>query len=299
MSFPRRILAATDFSPTAERAVARAVRLASQHGAELHLLHVVRPLDLYPALTLEPDALAGHDAAVQQVEQSRLELAAAELAARFGIQVRAAARIGRVHAEIAEYAQTNAADLVVVGARGENTLLDLLMGATASRLLRLVSLPVLIVRRPGDAPYRKVLAAVDLSPVSIEVVRHVRALAGDAAVAVLHVLGSEVEQRLRRAKLAQADITNWLERQRAEAGRQLDGLLSGLEAGPTIGRSIRHGLASAEICRCIEETGTELVALGRHGHGGPMHEWMLGSVSKDVAFATGSDVLMIHLPAAA
>lgn len=297
MHMLRYILAATDFSPAAERAVERAAQLSAQHQAALHLLHVVPPLDLYPALTLGPDGLDGHDETLRQAEQFQLEATAKVLAARLGIQVHAASRIGRVHDEIAQHAEEIGADLVVVGARGENTLLDLLMGATASRLLRVLNRPVLVVRQPGAAPYGKVLAAVDLSPGSADVVRHARALAGTAKVEVLHVLGSEVEQRLRRAKLVQADITGWLARQRDEAVHQLDALLAGLEPGPGIGRTVLQGLASAEICRHAGESGTDLVVLGRHGRGGALHDWMLGSVSKDVAFATRSDVLLVRAAA--
>ena len=36
--------------------------------------------------------------------------------------------------------------LVVCGARGEHTLLDLVLGSTASRLLRIADCPVLLVK---------------------------------------------------------------------------------------------------------------------------------------------------------
>lgn len=292
----RRILVATDFSQDAERAVERAAQLAAQHGAELHVLHVLQPLDLFPTLILGPDGLGGHDEAARAAEHARLGEQAVRLSERLGVPVHADTRIGTVHGEIADQAKSVGADLVVVGARGENTLLDLLMGATASRLLRLLDRPALIVRKPAAAPYRKVLAAVDLSPGSDEVVRHARALSGDSAIEVLHVLGSEVEHRLRRAKLAQADIGIWLERQRGEAIRQLDALLARLEPGVGMGRSVRQGLASAVICQHAAETGADLIVLGRHGPRGALHPWMLGGVSKDVAFATRCDVLLIGLP---
>lgn len=295
MPVPHRILVATDFSTAAERAVARAGLLAKAHGAALHLLHVVPPLDLYPALTLGPE-VGGNDEAVRQAEQTRLDAAAAAMASSLGIRVEAATRIGRVQVEIAEYAKGIDADLVLVGARGENTLLDLLMGATASRLLRLLTRPVLVVRQPASTPYQRVLAALDLSPGSAEVLKHARALAGDASLQALHVLGSEVEARLRRARLAQVDISDWLARLHADAERRLEAVLA--EAGEAgVARQIRHGLPSAVICQVIEEANVDLVVLGRYGQGGALHDWMLGSVSKDVAFATHCDVLLIGLPA--
>ena len=48
------IVAATDFSDAAGRAVSRAVLIARQQGAELHLLHVISPLALYPGMDETP-----------------------------------------------------------------------------------------------------------------------------------------------------------------------------------------------------------------------------------------------------
>lgn len=292
------IVAATDFSTFSERAVQRAARIAKQHDAELHLLHVVRPLDLYPSLTLSSDRFgqdefSQHDQVLKEVEHTRLDDLASSLASQFGIRIRTVTRLGRAHAEIAAYAQEASADLLVAGSRGENTLMDLFLGSTTSRLLRLASCPVLIARNPADEPYRLVLAAVDFSPVSAGVVDHALDLASGAPVETLHVLGSEVEERLRKAKFVDMDISDWLTRLREQADKQLEALLSEIEQGKTVGRMVLPGSPPAVICQRIMEGHADLVVLGRHGHGGGMQEWLLGSVSKDVAQAAECDVLII------
>ena len=289
------IVVATDFSEFSERAVQRAARIAKQHNAELHVLHVVRPLDLYPSLTLTPDEFGHSDQELQQAEQTRVEAVAASLSTQFAIRVRPVTRLGRAHTEIAAYALEVAADLVVAGSRGESTLMDLFLGSTASRLLRVATCPVLIVKKPADAPYRKVLAAVDFSPVSAAVVSHAISLADGARVDALHVLGSEVEQRLRKAKFVRIDIADWLTRLRTEAEQQLDALLAPAEQGAAVGRLVQPGFAPAVICQSIEGMGVDLVVLGRHGYGGGLQDWLLGSVSKDVAHAAACDVLLISL----
>jgi len=262
----RCIVAATDFSSFSERAVQRAASIAKQHQAELHLLHVVRPLDLYPGLTLGPDEFGHHDQELQQAEQTRLDAMAVSLASQFDIRIHPVTRLGRAHAEIAAYAQEVSADLVVAGARGESTLMDLFLGSTASRLLRVTTCPVLIVRKPAAEPYRKVLAAVDLSPVSATVVSYALSLAGGARVEMLHVLGSEVEQRLRKAKFVEVDVTDWLTRLRSEAEKKLEALLAPVENSAAVGRLVLPGFSPAVICQCIEEGHADLVVLGRHGH---------------------------------
>jgi nucleotide-binding universal stress UspA family protein len=299
MSNIRCIVAATDFSTFSERAVQRAAHIARQHDAELHLLHVVRPLDLYPSLTLAPDTFSPvefgqRDQVLQEAEHTRLDDMASGLTRQFGIRVRAVTRLGRPHTNIAAYAQEASADLLVAGSRGENTLMDLFLGSTAFRLLRQASCPVLIVKNPADEPYRQVLAAVDFSPVSAAVVAHALALAGAAPVEALHVLGSEVEQRLRKAKYVDVDITDWLTRLRAQADKQLETLLSGVEQAKTVDRQILPGLPPAVICQHIGARHADLVVLGRHGHGGDIQDWLLGSVSKDVAQAAACDVLVIE-----
>lgn len=289
----RCIVAATDFSEFSERAVRRAARIARQHHAEMHLLHVVRPLDLYAGLTLGSDESGKHDQDLQQEEHARVVDMASSLTDEFGIRIHPVTRLGRAHTEIAAYAQSVSADLVVAGARGESTLMDLIMGSTASRLLMLAACPVLIVRKPADDPYRRVLAAVDFSPVAASVVSHAISLADGGEVEALHVLGSEVEQRLRRAKFVQLDITDWLTRLQAEAEKQLDGLLATVGNASTVARRIQPGFAPAAICQHIEASDADLVVLGRHGHGGGLQDWLLGSVSKDVALATACDALLI------
>ena len=289
------IVVATDFSAFAERAVQRAARIAKQHDAGLHVLHVVRPLDLYPSLTLTPDEFGHNDQELQQAEQTRVEAVSAALSSQFGIRVHPVTRLGRAHTEIAAYAQEAAADLVVAGSRGESTLMDLFLGSTASRLLRVTTCPVLIVKKPADEPYRQVLAAVDFSPLSTAVVSHALGLADGARVDALHVLGSEVEQRLRKAKFVRVDIADWLTRLRTEAEQQLDALLAPLERGAAVGRLVQPGFAPAVICQSIEAMGVDLVVLGRHGYGGGLQDWLLGSVSKDVAHAATCDVLLISL----
>src|SRR5574340_1484082 len=94
----RCIVAATDFSAFSERVVQRAAYLARQNQAALHVLHVVRPLDLYPGLTLAPDEFGHHDEELLQAEQTRLDAMAASLASELGIRIHAATRLGRVAA---------------------------------------------------------------------------------------------------------------------------------------------------------------------------------------------------------
>jgi len=284
MNSPRHILAATDFSPAADRAVLRAAFIAKQSGAELTLLHVVSPLALYPGMDIGPDTEA-FDAAGERAAADRLEALARVLRDRFTLSVRTAQRIGRVHRQIADYAVSHGADLVVVGARGENSLARLLLGSTTWRLLRVRRGAILVVRQAPVGAYRATLAALDFSDDSHAALAWAARLAADGRLEALHALPREDEARLRAAGLDGATI----ERRRAEMRASAEKLMANLPAGAT--PRIEQGPAAEAILARAAEWGAELIVLGRHGSA-DLEAWLLGGVSKDVAQAADCDVLL-------
>lgn len=286
------IVAATDFSAAAGQAVRRAALIAQRLGAEMHLLHVVHPLDLYPGPDPAADFRMNHEQALQAAGKNRLDALAARLRKDFAIPVVAATRIGRAHTEIADYAAAKAAGLVVAGARGENTLLDLLMGSTASRLLRLATCPVLIVKNAKVEPYRSAIAAVDFSPGSIHALELARAVASGARIEVLHVYDTEHDDRMRQAGMDEAFILDRQARVLKDAENRLDIELAGLN-DRNITRHVMAAYPAAAICDRARTLRADLIVLGRHGKSG-MQELLLGSVSKDIASATDCDVLLCY-----
>lgn len=73
------IIATTDFSAVADRAVQRAALIAKQLNAELHLMHVVYPLDLYTSteLSFGYQKHLGH--MLQELSKNHLNTLAAKL----------------------------------------------------------------------------------------------------------------------------------------------------------------------------------------------------------------------------
>lgn len=281
-----RILAATDFSPAADRAVRRAALIAKEQGAELRLLHVVHPLTLYAGQEIDSGAL--DDAALADAGE-RLGPLAEALARHHGIRTHAAWRIGQVHTQIAAYAQENHVDLVVVGARGENGMMQLLLGSTANRLLRVRGGPTLIARNADMRPYGHVLAAVDFTADSRAVLAWARRMAGETRLAVVHVLEPELGRRMAAAEREQANAG-----MRAIAESLMGNLLADLP-GDNAGH-VESGYPPERILELSQRWRADLIALGRHGQAG-LEEYLLGSVSKDVAQAADCDVL-VSSPAA-
>ncbi|MET0985357.1 MAG: universal stress protein, partial [Steroidobacteraceae bacterium] len=159
-----KVLAATDFSADADRAVARAARVAAEQGASLTLLHVVSRRALEAAAGLHG---VPADFEARLVRDATDHLARLSLALPPTKKVLTSVKVGAPRKEIFEAA--NAADLLVLGVRGTNPVRDLLLGTTAERMVSKANLPILIVKRPSMDTYRRVLAPVDLSEQSATV----------------------------------------------------------------------------------------------------------------------------------
>ncbi len=143
----RRILAATDFSPDAERALEWARTLSEAFNAELVILHVL-DLSLAGAAGL-PTELAAMPAVGQLMDRLRSEAASemTKLAARHP-RARTLLREGSPRTTILEVAREVAADVIVVGTHGRTGLAHVLFGSVAEHVVRHSPVPVLTVRRP-------------------------------------------------------------------------------------------------------------------------------------------------------
>src|SRR5688572_14147865 len=120
---PQHILAATDFSDSAEAALALAALCARSVRAGLHVLHVVAPGEIH-ATQLLAHAVAK---------------AAPDMPAT------AATTAGDPAQEILRYAPRHAIDLIVLGTHGRTGMSRLLLGSAAERVLRGARCPVLVV----------------------------------------------------------------------------------------------------------------------------------------------------------
>ena len=140
----KRILVATDGSPSSTEAVAFGVELASEHQAELIFVHVVPTMDVVPVVGL--GAIGGafpHE--VSEHDRTLLDEAAA-VAAEHEIVSTTAILRGDTVDEIVAYADSCDVDLIVVGSRGHGAIASALLGSVSRGVLAESKRPVLIVR---------------------------------------------------------------------------------------------------------------------------------------------------------
>lgn len=142
----KKILVPVDFSANSNLALDYAHGLALKFGAALHVVHVcevlgpiVGAMDAYAVLYSDWSQRLGEEA-----ERSLIRATAAMTDVKFTTEV----LFGRPASAIVEAAETNDADLIVMGTHGHGAVMHALMGNVAERVVRTASRPVLTIREP-------------------------------------------------------------------------------------------------------------------------------------------------------
>lgn len=290
----QRIIAATDFSSRANRAVQRAVRLTVEHGAELHLLHVlpVLPLQAFKHLLVDTP-LETEQALYNQTNTSLQRLAQA--LAKDGMAVKSHVAIGRAHVEINRYAESHQADLIVIGEQGENFVQELFLGTTASKTLYKGHHPLLIVKQEPEDQYRCVLVPMDFSQNSKLALQMALKIAPQAPVQVLHVIDMPSQERMQQAGLSAETVELRYAKALSDAGRAMVEIIADCAPGDTrVTSSIEYGDPSAVIRDKTQSFGSDLIVIGKRGET-ELDQALLGSVTRHVLYETACDVLVVSL----
>ena len=145
----RRILIATDFGRSSERALELAARMAKAYGATLTLLHVVDDYTpLYSADAIYVNALGPSLDELERASRKQLEEAACQLSELVPDPSIVVLR-GKPWVEITGEAAKGQYDLLVVGTHGRGAISRWLLGSVAEKVVRAALPPVLTVRGDG------------------------------------------------------------------------------------------------------------------------------------------------------
>ena len=292
-----RLVVGSSLEEGSDEVVRTAFALARAAGAEVDLVHALEPLPrFYGEEPVDPtdvreEALAHHREALRRQAE---EAGAPEVRVR-----RCEVLEGPPARMLVQAARDGDADLIVVGAKVPGKAFRERLGSTADRVVRTAPFPVLVVRPALRVPPAKVVAPVDLSPLSAEAFRRGLALlaqvAGDAPVRVdvlhVHTFLKFVAERQADPKLIEeeadrrsaAELAAFVEREQAATPLEL-------RAVP------RSGDPRIEILRALGR-GVDLAVLGTHGRSG-FDRFLVGSVAATVVRQARCSVLVVP-PAAA
>ena len=160
------ILAAVDFSPASEAALAWAARDAKLRHAPLKILHVVHDPESAPGYYVR-SRRKGHlrrfeevawemmDEFLDRVRRARPELSAVQ-------DFEAVILIGLPTTRILDLARELDVQLIVMGSRGRTGLPHVLLGSKAERVVQLAPMPVTIVKADAPASEAALPEAVDV-----------------------------------------------------------------------------------------------------------------------------------------
>jgi nucleotide-binding universal stress UspA family protein len=142
----RRLLVATDFSPSADAAAGVAAQLAEQLNAMIELLTVIDTSG-WTETSGDPASHRQRVEALREEARRRAQAFADRHFARID-DVRVHVRDGeQAFREIVRAGDALQCDLIVMGTQGTTALAHLLIGSVAEKVVRTSAIPVLTVRR--------------------------------------------------------------------------------------------------------------------------------------------------------
>ena len=281
----KQILVATDFSQYAEKALGRAVLLATEHQATVDILHVITPASVDALCDFLPDPR-------HVVEEKLINSFYAQLydfIDRLGparpATIRPHVKSAEVVAGIVESAEACNADLIILGSHGEHSANALFVGTTAENVLASGTRPVLIVKQAATAPYAKIGVPVDFTEMSATTIRKAGELAPNATTSLLHAFQVPNHERLRLLGVSEAQIKRYRAEFYDHATQEIDKLVAEREDS-RISRVVEMGYPSAMIQRWTEKLHFDLIVMGKHGR-------RLGSVIRHVLHNSACDVMIV------
>jgi len=158
----KKILVPFDFSPASANAYRLALSIARQAKGSVRLLHVVE----FPSM---PNTVL---APVRQMEEKLLNEFNSKLAPKInailkanpakGVKTTVSIEIGSVTSRTLEHAARHDCDLIIIGTHGRSAVREPILGTNAGKILRLSTVPVIIVKGPSTGKIRNIVFATDL-----------------------------------------------------------------------------------------------------------------------------------------
>jgi nucleotide-binding universal stress UspA family protein len=286
-----KLLAATETPTYCDECVTMALRIAEQHGAKVHILHVLEsdtPLYRnYVRHFLDGEEILASDAYVEEVEQELIK--ACSSPKRFGVNWEVRVKAGLPWEEILKFARDKDADLIVMNPStrkaGKRKI-----GSTVGGVIRRQRCPVMIVNQfpPKEhLQFKSVMVCIDFSASCLHAL--------EFAVKLAAVYGSKVHL------VHVVEASSKVEPAHSETDQSLKKLE---DIGRAIPESIQREIIviegkhpHLEILKAAGENDIDLLVMGSHTKVAGT-EWYLGGVAERVSSRSSCPVTLITDPKA-
>jgi len=279
-----KILCATDLLSTGDSAINRAGMLSDRLGADLSVVHVVRPT--------ESDRLLQQD-----VERASKELRFKTGPAlwRYHAPPSVQVRTGNPTRVLIETLKELAPDLLVLGRHQPRGAWDTIAGTIASRVLSERRYPVLIVDRMAWHAYRNIVLALDGTTASAQALRVAEALLPKDGMrsVIVHAYQPPNDAILTTAGIAGDMVSRYSEvwRDKAEAALRAR-LMPASEDFSRYELRVENGTAPDAIQKVVRCARPDLLVLGTRGRD-RLGRALLGSVASRVMTMARCDILVV------
>jgi nucleotide-binding universal stress UspA family protein len=286
------IIVGVDGTPESLRAAELAAKIASAARAQLVPVHAVPVIPAFTGVTgVEPMPLFSPELQDELNRSSRAQIA------RALEKVLPAAAVDRLEVQtgpapfiLAEVARKRQAELVVLGGKQHGALARGLGRSTAHYLVRTLDIPLLVV---GDstAAIAKVLAAVDLSTVSLPTIKAAERFADvfGAQLRLLHVV-----EPLRFTYLAPDQWDEQAYHRRSE--QMFDRFATPFKQVAKDDRVVRKGIPAEMIAEEAGAWRADVVVVGSHGKGW-VDRILVGSTTERLVTELPTAILVVPVKA--
>lgn len=286
------IVVGIDFSEASSRSARLAANIARRYQSRrLHLVHVVA----MPAAAVVPAIRPSSEVAERARKQAEERLSAFALP-ELDTRVTREVRVGNPAQQLARSADELSADLVVVAGRGHGVLAEMILGSVASSLIRVAHCPVLVHAGPERDTFTDVLAAVDMSPISRNVLENAFGVASryGANVRVLSLFEHPFFESQPQGILPKTLGTSEIEALGEEHRRAVVDLIARVPAnGAKVEIEVMSKAPAANVIIDVAKLiDADLVVLGTSGQGA-WHRMILGSTANFVLSRSPCPVLVV------
>ncbi|MDD5094703.1 MAG: universal stress protein [Dehalococcoidia bacterium] len=295
-----RILVPLDGSELAEVALPYAEEAAGRLGSEIKLLNVSE-LSEDPYVNMRRAYLQKIVESTRRgIKKHRGKVEAKE------VKVGSALVTGDPAWEIAEYANREDIDLIVMATRGLSGFKRWALGSVADRVVRTTDRPVALIRAKGaqadvreTSIHGEMIVCLDGSKGSEAIIPYVEEMASKVGnhVTLLEVLEIGYNVLLADGGFAYIPYPQeQMQSQKASAEDYLGKIGDGLKKkGISVAWELRSGDAAMEILKLAEEIPADMVAMSTRGRSG-ISRWAIGSVADKVLHDGNTPLLLVRPP---
>ena len=288
----RRILVPLDGSNNAEIVIPYVEEIGAKLSAEITLAIVSE--------SRNTDTVKRYEAYLKRIEE-QVQFRVKDLGGKEPFKVLSTILFGNPASEIMRHAKEINAGLIVIASRGSSGNEPGVLGSTATKVVRASSMPVLLVKVPGNDAGRQAMRLVKKILLPLD-----RSHAGEAAIPFVEELAQGLGAELVFLHIVEPPVQTLtdqvggptdgyaLKRESTAIRAYLANIEKDLKAkGLSVSSVTDTGAPADVIIDYAQGKAIDLIAMSTHGRSG-IGRWLLGSVTDKVLQAGDTPVLIVR-----